>query len=71
MIVPSMNYAEMIEEVRKDIPLVFDISDRKEHKVKRIIQKAALFPVRLPGDQPQQKPVAAHLGGAQTEACGR
>lgn len=47
MIVPSMNYAEMIEEVRKDIPLVFDISDRKEHKVKRFIQKAALFPVRI------------------------
>jgi hypothetical protein len=47
MIISGMTYDEIISEVKKDIPLVFEISDRKDHKVRRIVQKSQVFPVRL------------------------
>lgn len=42
-----MNYDEIKEEVRKDIPLVLDLSDKRNQKVRRAVLKSQLFPVRL------------------------
>ena len=42
-----MTYDEIISEVKKDILPVFETSEKKDHKVKRIIQKSQIFPVRL------------------------
>lgn len=47
MITSTMNYDEIKEEVRKDIPLVLDLSDKKNQKVRRAVLKSQLFPVRL------------------------
>lgn len=47
MITASMTYDEIISEIKKDISQVFEISEKKDHKVKRIIQKSQIFPVRL------------------------
>lgn len=47
MITTTMNYDEIKEEVRKDIPLVLDLSDKRNQKVRRAVLKSQLFPVRL------------------------
>lgn len=47
MIVIGMTYDEIITEVNKDVADVFELSCKKDAKIKRIIQKSQLFPVRL------------------------
>ena len=47
MIVIGMTYDEIITEVNKDVADVFELSCKKDAKIKRIIQKSHLFPVRL------------------------
>ena len=47
MIVSGMTYDEIITEVSKDVADVFELSCKKDAKIKRIIQKSQLFPVRL------------------------
>ena len=33
MIVPAMTYNEIIDEIKRDIPFVFDLSVKKDRKV--------------------------------------
>ena len=47
MIVIGMTYDEIITEVNKDVADVFELSCKKDARIKRIIQKSQLFPVRL------------------------
>ena len=47
MVVPGMTYGEIVSEIKKDIPYVLDVSDKKEGKVRRAILKSSIFPVRL------------------------
>ncbi|MFT0577699.1 hypothetical protein [Bacteroides thetaiotaomicron] len=47
MIIPQMSEAELLEEIRLDLPNVVSISDTKDTKVRRIIQKSVLFPIYL------------------------
>ena len=47
MIVSGMTYDEIITEVNKDVADVFELSCKKDARIKRIIQKSQLFPVRL------------------------
>lgn len=47
MIVIGMTYDEIITEVNKDVADVFELSCKKDAKIKRIIQKSQFFPVRL------------------------
>lgn len=47
MILPTMTYDEIINEVKDDLSFVLDVSDRKDAKVRRLIQKATQFPCRL------------------------
>lgn len=47
MIIPQMTEAELLEEINNDLPNVVNISNNKDAKVRRIIQKSVLFPVYL------------------------
>ena len=47
MIVSGMTYDEIITEVNKDVADVFELSCKKDAKIKRIVQKSQIFPVRL------------------------
>lgn len=47
MIIPTMSYAEIISEIKQDIPYIFELSEKKDQKVKRLVQKSAIFPFRL------------------------
>ena len=47
MIVSGMTYDEIITEVSKDVADVFELSCKKDAKIKRIVQKSQTFPVRL------------------------
>ena len=47
MIVSGMTYDEIITEVNKDVADVFELSCKKDVKIKRIVQKSQTFPVRL------------------------
>jgi hypothetical protein len=47
MIIPQMTEAELLEEIKSDLPNVVNISNTKDSKVRRIIQKSVLFPVYL------------------------
>ena len=42
-----MTEAELLEEIRIDLPNVVSISNNKDSKVRRIIQKSVLFPVYI------------------------
>lgn len=47
MIIPTMTYAEIISEIKQDLPYIFDLSDKKDQKIKRLVQKSVLFPLRI------------------------
>lgn len=47
MITPYMTEAELLEEIKKDLPDVINISNNKDVKVRRIIQKSVLFPIYI------------------------
>ena len=47
MITTSMTPSELLEEIKADYPNVFAISDTKDAKVSRIINKSGIFPVRI------------------------
>lgn len=47
MIIPQMSETELLDEIKKDLPNVVNISNNKDGKVRRIIQKSVLFPVYL------------------------
>lgn len=47
MIIPQMTEAELLDEIKKDLPKVVSISNNKDGKVRRIIQKSVLFPLYL------------------------
>lgn len=47
MIVPAMTYNEIIDEIKRDIPFVFDLSVKKDRKVRRLVLKASVFPLRI------------------------
>lgn len=47
MLVPNMTEEEILREIKADLPNVLHISDTKDSKVRRIIQKSVLFPVRV------------------------
>lgn len=42
-----MTEAELLDEIKKDLPNVISISNNKDAKVRRIIRKSVLFPVYL------------------------
>lgn len=42
-----MTESELLDEIKKDLPNVVSISNNKDAKVRRIIQKSVLFPVYL------------------------
>lgn len=42
-----MTEAELLEEIKKDLPNVINISNNKDVKVRRIIQKSVLFPTYI------------------------
>lgn len=47
MIIPQMTETELLQEIKKDLPNVVNISNNKDGKVRRIILKSASFPVYL------------------------
>lgn len=47
MIIPQMTEAELLDEIKKDLPNIVNISNKKDGKVRRIIQKSVLFPLYL------------------------
>lgn len=47
MITASFTERELVDEIKKDIGNILMISDAKDKKVKRIILKASVFPVRV------------------------
>ena len=47
MITTSMTASELFEEIKDDYPNVFAISDTKDAKASRIINKSGIFPVRI------------------------
>lgn len=42
-----MTEAELLDEIKKDLPNVVSISNNKDGKVRRIIQKSVLFPIYI------------------------
>lgn len=47
MVTLQMTEAELLEEINKDLPNVVSISNYKDAKVRRIIQKSVLFPIYI------------------------
>lgn len=47
MLVPRMSEEEILCEIKADLPNVLILSDSKDPKVRRIIQKSVLFPVHV------------------------
>jgi hypothetical protein len=47
MITPRFNEQELLSEILRDLKHVMKVSDNKNQKVRRIIQKSTIFPVRL------------------------
>lgn len=44
MLVPGMREADLLKELKADYLEAFNISEKKDHKVTRLIQKASIFP---------------------------